>query len=97
MTYIKCWFCNRFTSPYSDLCNHCGKSKREGPEIQLLYGVGGKPLPSNICRKCDFVNDYFAIECQECGRNLERQKLSKSEKEEIRDKILKELFGDEST
>ena len=96
MTYIKCWSCNRITSPYTDYCKHCGKSKREGSEIQPLYGVGGRPLPSYICRRCDFFNDYFAKVCQECGGILKRKQLSESEKKEKRNEILKELFGDES-
>ena len=97
MTYIKCWFCNRITSPYSDLCKHCGESIRHLGDrmsflnvadiIQPLYGVGGRSLPSNICLNCHFVNEVDTKVCKDCDQDLIRKKLTESEQKKLKEEL----------
>lgn len=97
MTYIKCWFCNRATDFYFDNCQHCGESIRDLGDrmsflnvadiIQPLYGVGSTPLPRYLCLNCHFVNEVDAKVCKDCGQDLIRKKLTKSEQKKLKEEL----------
>jgi tetratricopeptide (TPR) repeat protein len=39
-------------------------------EILPLFGLGGMPLEHFVCRHCDYVNDFKATVCENCGSTL---------------------------
>ena len=69
MTWTKCPECNKCTYAYGDTCDHCGASLKSG-EILPLFGLGGMPLEHFVCRHCDYVNDFKATVCENCGTTL---------------------------
>ena len=69
MTWTKCPECNKCTYAYGDTCDHCGASMKSGGIIPL-FGIGGTPLEHFVCRHCDYVNDFKATICENCGSTL---------------------------
>lgn len=69
MTWIKCPECKKCTFAYGDICDHCGASVKSGG-ILPMFGIGGGPLEHFVCRHCDYVNDFEATVCANCGSTL---------------------------
>ena len=68
MTATGCPHCNRITHAYHDTCSHCYKPLGY---CRPLYGMGGRPLETFICRQCLYVNEIQSVFCNDCGVKLD--------------------------
>jgi len=70
MTFTRCPHCNRTTFAYHESCDRCEKPLGDG--LRPLYGFGGGPIESFICRNCAYVNDPEDELCRDCGTELRK-------------------------
>jgi RNA polymerase subunit RPABC4/transcription elongation factor Spt4 len=68
MTWCACPHCNSATYAYSNDCDYCKKPLGDGS--LPLYGIGGRPLESFICRNCAYINNPKDEICARCGAIL---------------------------